>query len=98
MPGRRFKDGTQIYTGFEPGSELSWAPIMIEKEPFFVNVDYFKGMVHEDLNWDWRKFDLEKDTRKGIAKAGKMVDGNNPDLSGFQKAGGKIIMIASWNS
>jgi feruloyl esterase len=96
--GAKFKDGTQIYSGFEPGSELTWAPIMIEKEPFFVNVDYFKGMVHEDLNWDWRKFDLEKDTRKGIAKAGKMVDGNNPDLSGLKKAGGKLIMIASWNS
>ena len=44
--GAKFKDGTQIYSGFEPGSELNWAPIMIEKEPFFVNVDYFKGMVH----------------------------------------------------
>jgi feruloyl esterase len=96
--GAKFNDGTQIFSGFEPGSELIWAPIMVEKEPFFVNVDYFKGMVKEDLNWDWRTFDVDKDTRLGIAKAGKAVDGNNPDLRPFKKAGGKIIMIGSWNS
>jgi feruloyl esterase len=96
--GAKFKDGTQIYSGFEPGSELMWAPIMVEKEPFFVNVDYFKGMVFEDLNWDWRTFDVDRDTRKGIAKTSKAVDGNNPNLKPFKKSGGKIIMAVSWNS
>jgi feruloyl esterase len=96
--GARFNDGTQIYSGFEPGSELIWAPIMVEKEPFFVNVDYFKGMVKENLNWDWRTFDVDKDTRLAIAKTGKMVDGNDPDLRPFKKAGGKLIMVGSWNS
>jgi feruloyl esterase len=96
--GAKFKNGTQIYSGFQPGSELMWAPIMVEKDPFFVNVDYFKGMVKEDLNWDWHTFDVDKDTRQGIAKAGKAVDGNNPNLKPFKKAGGKIIMVGSWNS
>jgi feruloyl esterase len=96
--GAKFKDGTQIYSGLERGSELIWAPILVEKEPFFVNVDYFKGMVKEDLNWDWRTFDVDKDTRLGMAKAGKAVDGNNPNLKPFKKAGGKIIMVGSWNS
>jgi len=96
--GAKFNDGTQIYSGFQPGSELIWAPIMVEKEPFFVNVDFFKGMVKEDLNWDWHTFDVDRDTREAIAKTGKMVDGNNPDLRPFKKAGGKIIMIGSWNS
>jgi feruloyl esterase len=95
--GAKFKDGRQIYRGFEPGSELSWA-FMVEKEPFWVNVDYFKGMVYEDLNWDWRTFDLEKDTRLGESKSGKAVDGTNPDLRPFKKEGGKIIMYQSWNS
>jgi feruloyl esterase len=61
-------------------------------------VDYFKGMVKEDLNWDWRTFDVDKDTRLAIAKTGKMVDGNDPDLRPFKKAGGKLIMVGSWNS
>jgi feruloyl esterase len=96
--GAKFNDGTRIYSGLEPGSELNWAPIMVEKEPFFVNVDYFKGMVKEDLNWDWRTFDVDKDTREAIAKTGKAVDGNNPDLKPFKKAGGKLIIVGSWNS
>jgi feruloyl esterase len=95
--GAKFKDGTKIYSGAEPGSELIWT-LMVEKDPFFVNVDYFKGMVKEDLNWDWRTFDVDKDTRLGIAKAGKAVDGNNPNLTPLKKAGGKIIMVGSWNS
>jgi feruloyl esterase len=96
--GAKFKDGTPIYSGLEPGSELTWAPIMVEKDPFFVNVDYFKGMVFENLNWDWRTFDVDRDTRLAIAKTGKAVDGNNPDLRPFKEAGGKLILIGSWNS
>ncbi len=95
--GAKFKDGTRIYAGFEPGSELSWN-LMAEKEPFFVNVDYFKGMVFQDLNWDWRTLDIDRDTRLAIERTGKYVDGNNPDLNPFKKSGGKIIMYESWNS
>ncbi len=96
--GAKFKDGTQIHSGFEPGSELNWAPIMVKDKPFFVNVDFFKGMVKEDLNWDWLTFDVDKDTREGIAKAGKAVDGNNPDLRPLKKQGSKLIIAGSWNS
>ncbi len=95
--GAKFADGTPIYSGFERGSEMNWA-FMIEKEPFSVNLNYFKGMVFEDPNWDFRTFDVDRDTRLGIKKTGKYVDGNNPDLRPFREAGGKIIMIMSWNS
>ena len=63
--GAKFKDGTPVYAGFEPGSELNWN-FMIEKEPFSVNVNYFKGMVFQDPNWDFRTFDVDRDTRLGI--------------------------------
>jgi feruloyl esterase len=92
-----FKDGTPIYSGFERGSELNWN-FMIEKEPFSVNINYFKGMVVQDPNWDFRTFDVDRDTRLGIERVGKYVDGNNPDLKPFKKAGGKLIIISSWNS
>ena len=95
--GAKFKDGTPIYSGFERGSELSWN-LMVEKEPFWVNVDYFKGMVFQDLNWDWRTLDVNRDTRLAEERTGKYVDGNNPDLRPFKDSGGKIIMYQSWNS
>lgn len=95
--GAKFKDGTPIYSGFERGSELTWS-FMIEKEPFSVNINYFKGMVFQDPNWDFRTFDVDRDTRLAIERTSKYVDGNNPDLRPFKQAGGKLIIIASWNS
>jgi feruloyl esterase len=95
--GAKFKDGTQILPGYERGSEVNW-DFMIEKNPFSVNLAYFKGMVFENKDWDFRTFDVDKDTRLAMKKTGKHVDGNSPDLKAFKKAGGKIIMIASWNS
>lgn len=95
--GAKFNDGTPIYTGFERGSELTWA-FMIEKEPFSVNLNYFKGMVFEDPDWDFRTFDVDRDTRMAIKKTAPAVDGNDPNLKPFKDAGGKIIMVSSWNS
>ncbi len=95
--GAKFNDGTQIYAGFERGSELTWN-LMVEKEPFFVNLAYFKGMVFEDGNWDFKTFDVDRDTRLGIKKAAAAVDGSDPNLKPFKDAGGKLMMIASWNS
>jgi feruloyl esterase len=95
--GAKFKDGTPIYSGFEPGSELSWN-LIAEKEPFWVNVDYFKGMVFQDPNWDWKTLDIDRDTRLAEERTGKYVDGNNPDLRPFKKSGGKIVLYESWNS
>jgi feruloyl esterase len=95
--GAKFKDGKQIYAGFERGSELTWN-LMVEKEPFSVNTNYFKGMVFQDPNWDFRTFDVDRDTRLAIERTSKYVDANDPNLKPFKEAGGKIIMIASWNS
>jgi len=95
--GAKFKDGTPIYSGFEPGSELNWN-FMIEKEPFSVNINYFKGMVFQDPKWDFRTFDVDRDTKLAIERTAKYVDGNNPDLRPFKKAGGKLIIVSSWNS
>ena len=95
--GAKFNDGSQIYAGFERGSELTW-PLMIEKEPFSVNLNYFKGMVFEDPDWDFHTFDVDRDTRLAIKKTSDAVDGKDPDLKPFKEAGGKIMMFASWNS
>jgi feruloyl esterase len=95
--GAKFKDGAPIYSGFEPGSESNWN-FMIEKEPFSVNTNYFKGMVFQDPDWDFHKFDVDRDTKKAIAETAKYVDGNNPDLRPLKKAGHKLIIVSSWNS
>ena len=95
--GARFADGTQIYSGMERGSELGWSLLTKGPDPFWVNVAYFKGMVFEDPNWDFRTFDVDRDTRLAEAKTGAAVDSLNPNLQPFKDSGGKLILYQSWN-
>jgi feruloyl esterase len=95
--GAKFNDGKPIYSGFERGSELTWN-LMLEKQPFWVNLAYFKGMVFEDRDWDFRSFDVDRDTRFAEMKTGAAVDAADPDLRSFKQAGGKLILVSSWNS
>ncbi|MDR0842876.1 MAG: tannase/feruloyl esterase family alpha/beta hydrolase [Acidobacteriota bacterium] len=94
--GAKYKDGKQIFSGMAPGSELNWN-LLTEKEPFWVNYDFFKGMVFEDPDWDFRTFDVDRDTRIAEKKVGDYVDGFDPDLRPFKKAGGKLVIYQGWN-
>jgi feruloyl esterase len=95
--GAKFKDGSPLYSGFEPGSELNWAMMAAGPEPLSINAEYFKRMVFEDPNWDFRTFDVDRDTRLAEKKTGAAIDGYNPDLKPFKKNGGKLIIYQSWN-
>jgi hypothetical protein len=35
--GARFNDGTPLYSGYEPGSELGWAMMAAGPEPLSIN-------------------------------------------------------------
>lgn len=94
--GAKFADGSRIYSGFEPGSELRWGEMMKGPAPLEINNGFFKYMVFEDPDWDFRTFDLELHTRLAAAKVGKAVDAYNPDLKPFKDNGGKLIMYQSW--
>jgi feruloyl esterase len=95
--GAKFKDGKPIYSGYEPGSELGWAMMAGGPEPLSINAEYFKGMVFENPNWDFRAFDGDRDARLAEERTGKAIDGFNPDLKPFKRNGGKLIIYQSWN-
>jgi feruloyl esterase len=90
------KDGSLFFPGFERGSELGWRPVAGGPEPFGISLDGFKYISHEDPNWDWHSFDLERDTALMREKAG-FVDAINPDLSAFKARGGKLLLYHGWN-
>jgi feruloyl esterase len=48
-------------------------------------------VAHEDPNWDWRTFDLERDTALALEKGG-YVEVTDPDLSAFKSRGGKLLL------
>ena len=95
--GAKFADGTQIYSGFEPGSELLWGAMIEGPDPLFINNDFFKYIAFEDPEWDWRTFDLEVDTRRTDEKLAHIINSTETDLSDFKAAGGKLIIYQSWN-
>ncbi len=95
--GARFADGTQIYSGFEPGSELLWGAMIEGPEPLFINNDFFRYIAFEDPEWDWRTFDLEPDTRRVDSRLGPVINSISTDLKAFMENGGKLLVYQAWN-
>ncbi|MBN1568105.1 MAG: tannase/feruloyl esterase family alpha/beta hydrolase [Acidobacteria bacterium] len=95
--GAKFADGTQIYSGFEPGSELVWGAMIAGPEPLFINNDFFRYIAFENPEWDYGSFDVDPDTRRIEARLGPIIDNTQTDLSAFKARGGKLIMYQAWN-
>jgi feruloyl esterase len=95
--GAKFKDGSQEYSGFEPGSELGWGTMAAGPEPINISTGFFSGMVFEDPKWDFRTFDLDRDTRYADARLGAALNAFDPNLKPFKDHGGKLILYQAWN-
>jgi len=78
--GGRFEDGSLIYPGYEPGSELSWNFLGRGPGPFEASTGFFANMVYPNENWDYHTFDVARDARTAEARIGSIVDANNPNL------------------
>jgi len=91
------RTGELIYPGLVPGGELGWAMLTGAKpEPGGIDVGMFRFVAHEDPAWDWRTFDLDRDTSLVEKKAG-FIDAVNPDLSAFRARRGKLLIYHGWN-
>jgi feruloyl esterase len=98
--GAKYNDGKQIFPGFEPGSELLWAPPATAPPAPVANsigVGFFKYMVFGDPNWDFTTFDADRDTRAADQKLGPIVNAIDPNLKPFGDHGGKLIMYHGWS-
>jgi feruloyl esterase len=95
--GAKFSDGTQIYSGFEPGSELVWEMMIGGPEPLVINNGFFKYIAFENPDWDFRTFNLDVDTHKIDKRLGPILNHTQTDLRAFKSRGGKLIMYQDWN-
>jgi feruloyl esterase len=86
--------GKQIYPGWPVGSEFGylggWGYAI--KGPQAFRTEFFRDWVFDDPNWDWRNFDWHRDPAIVKAKVGPLVDSIDPDLSAFQRHGGKLLL------
>jgi feruloyl esterase len=87
--------GTVQFPRLEPGTELRWGRVAGGPEPAELFLDQFRYVVYHDPKWDWRAFDLERDSAKANA-IDKDVDDLQSDLSAYAKRGGKILLYHGW--
>lgn len=88
--------GKGIAPGLAPGSELGWQTFA-GAWPFGIGSDYFKYVVFQNPDWDFRTLNFSTD----IARARKLdtdrINAVDPDLSAFRKHGGKLIQYHGWS-
>jgi feruloyl esterase len=87
--------GQVVFPRLEPGTELRWNRLAGGPNPADIFVDQFRYVVYQDPNWDWRSFDLERDSDRANA-ANKGIDELDPHLAAFAKHGGKLLIYHGW--
>lgn len=104
--GSRDAAGEVIFPGLVPGGENGpgggWRSWVTGREPFtslhWLAADgFFKYMVFEDPDWDFRSFDYDTDLAFALDKVGGALDAANPDLGGFRDGGSKLIVYHGWS-
>ena len=98
------RTGEQIFPGLEPGAEAApadWPAWITGKSPgggiqFLLGNGFFADMVFGNPKWNFRTFDVHKDTELADAKLGPILNSTNPNLRPFRAHGGKLILYQGW--
>jgi feruloyl esterase len=94
---RNPRTGVEIYPGLVRGSERGWGGSTVG--PGVSTADtFFKFMVYNDPNWDYRTFNFDSDLAYTDSHFSSLIDAIDPDLSAFKNAGGKLLFSHLWSS
>jgi feruloyl esterase len=105
---RDARTGAAIYPGYpfgtegvmsgpddpHPGWTGYWSESGDAAQPS--RADMFRYWVFDDPQWNWWRFNWGSDVDTMRNRLSAMFDANRTDLSGFRKAGGKLIMFMGW--
>ena len=103
--GPRASKGEQLFPGYSVGGETGpggWAAWITGSAPekslqFAFGTGFWKDMVFDDASWDFRTFNTERDVKVADDKIAQRLNATNPDLSAFNKRGGKLILYHGWS-
>lgn len=87
--------GKILFPRLEPGTELRWARLAGGPEPAGLFLDEYRYVVFGNPNWDWRTFDLDRDSAMAHA-IDSHVDEFDPNLTAFANHGGKLLIYHGW--
>ncbi len=96
--------GKQLFPALSPGGEAEnggWGPWVVgearEKSSMVAfGTQFFKNMVYNDPNWNYKTFDVDRDLKAADDKLAKVLNSTDPDLTAFSKRGGKLLMYHGW--
>lgn len=104
--GSRNSAGEVIFPGLVPGGENGpgggWGRWVTGREPFAglhwrAAEGFFKYMVFEEPDWDFRTFDYDTDVAFALDKVGGALDSASPDLRRFRDGGARLIVYHGWS-
>ena len=104
--GATTSSGETIFPGLVPGGENGpgggWETWVTGPEPFAslhwkAAEGFFKYMVFEDPDWNFRTFDFDNDLDFALAKVGAQLDSADPNLDRFRDRGSKLIVYHGWS-
>ncbi|MGD0670069.1 MAG: tannase/feruloyl esterase family alpha/beta hydrolase [Bryobacteraceae bacterium] len=97
--------GTQVFPGYPVGGQTGsngW-PLWVTGATqgtgamFYFGYFYFTDMVYGDPNWNPLAFDIDSDVAAADLASAATLNATDPDLTAFQKRGGKLILFHGWS-
>jgi len=97
--------GPGNFPGYPPGGEAhaaGWKPWVTGTGPqtgltYQFGTQFFINMVYGNPDWDFRTYQVQRDTKVADEKMAPILNSNNPDLKRFHDRGGKLIMYHGWS-
>lgn len=95
--GPKTSAGVSIYPGLSRGSEGDWDWLWSDPKRLGGSwLEFYRFMVFQNPSWDLSMLDFDRDPSVAEQKVGQALNPTNPNLSGFAKRGGKIIIYHGW--
>jgi len=96
-PATNPRTGEEIFPGLEPGSENGWLAMAGGPDPLSIASDYYKYVVFEDPDWDFRTLDFDENVALADATDNGLLNATDPDIRAFVDRGGKLLMWHGWS-
>ena len=103
--GPKNSKGEQIFPGYLPGGETGfggWAAWITgmgtakSLQSAFAK-GFFADMIFSDPNWDYHKFDFDRDVKVADDKGARTFNATDANLKAFKDRGGKLILFHGWS-
>lgn len=90
------RTGGEIFSGFPPGSEQQLMVLVSGKEPFPAATSYFRDIVFNDPQWDYKSCDYDKDVEAAVKAGSEILDVPSDGFARFFERGGKLLLSHGW--